>query len=157
MKELERVRKQWSSSNLSFYRLVFLYVSLRRSSREANFPRILEPEVLLSCWQTPSHWSLSWVTWIQPPQYSLITLRSIVVLFSHLCIFIASGHFPAYFPTKPIWFSLLLHACHILHPSSPPWCDCLNNIYILHAYIKFKPIPSLEDSQQETPGRCPLL
>ena len=74
---------------------------MRRSSPEANFPRILEPEVLLSCWQTPSHWSLSWVIWIQPPQYYLITLRSIVILFSNLCLFITSGRFPSYFPTKP--------------------------------------------------------
>jgi hypothetical protein len=85
MKELEGMRKQWSSSNLKFYRPIFPYgrltLFMKRSFREANFPRILEPRVLLWCCQTPSHWSLSWAIWIQPPQYHLIILRSIVVLF----------------------------------------------------------------------------
>jgi hypothetical protein len=87
MKELEGMRKQWSSSNLKFYQPIFLYgrltLFMSRSSREANFPRILEPEVLLSCWQTPSHWSLSWAMWIQPPQYYLI----IVVFFPFISLY----------------------------------------------------------------------
>jgi hypothetical protein len=51
-----------------------------------------------------------------------LSLRSILILFSHLCLGLPSGLFPSGFPTNILYaFFFSLHACYMSRPSQPPW------------------------------------
>jgi hypothetical protein len=72
------------------------------------------------------HKSFSWSKWIQSRLPSLISLLSILILFSHL----PSGHLSSAFPVKLlyqflIYLSFMVHLC----PSHPSWFRFSNNIW----------------------------
>jgi hypothetical protein len=59
------------------------------------------------------HWSLSWARWIQSIPTHPIFLRFILIIFSHLHLYLACGLFPSGFPTKTLY--ALLFARRMLH------------------------------------------
>jgi len=66
------------------------------------------------------HWSQSWGRCIQSTHYYPISIRSILILFSHLHLDLPCGLLPSDFPTK-IMFTIC--------PSHPPLIDRPNNIW----------------------------
>jgi hypothetical protein len=50
-------------------------------------------------------------------------LRSILILFIHLCLDLPSSFYPSGFPTKLLHAFLFCHSCYIPCPSHPPWLD----------------------------------
>jgi hypothetical protein len=72
---------------------------------------------------TPFHWSLPWARSIQSTPPHPISLISIQILSSHLCLRLPSGLFPSGFPTKILYTFLfspcMLHA--LLISSSLTW------------------------------------
>jgi hypothetical protein len=70
-------------------------------------------------------WSLSWIRWIQ----STTTIRSILILFSHLHRSLPSGLLPFSFSDKFLCISHLSHVFPMLHLSHPPWFDHPYNIW----------------------------
>jgi hypothetical protein len=59
------------------------------------------------------HWTLSWASWIQFAPTTPISLRSILMLFSHLCL-------------GPV--STCPYACYMSYPPHPPWFNHPNSI-----------------------------
>jgi hypothetical protein len=68
------------------------------------------------------YWTLSWASWIQFAPSIPISLRSILMLSSHLRLGLPSGLFPSGLPTKTF-----PHACHMSRPPHPPWFKHPNN------------------------------
>jgi hypothetical protein len=75
------------------------------------------------------HWSLSWARWSQSTTSHTISLRSIPLLSTYLCLDLPN--------VLPFWFSnqnflcisYLSHAWFVSHLSHPPWGDHPNNIW----------------------------
>jgi hypothetical protein len=77
------------------------------------------------------HWILSWASWIQFTPSIHASLRSILMLSSHLHLGLPSGLFPSGIPIEiqnPINTSPLPHVCHRSHPPHSPWFKHPNNI-----------------------------
>jgi hypothetical protein len=73
------------------------------------------------------HWSLSWAISIQSTPSHPISLRSILILSTHLRLGLPSGLFHSGFPTNILYaFLFSPHSCYLLHPSHPPWLDYSN-------------------------------
>jgi hypothetical protein len=83
-----------------------------------------------------SHLFLSWARWIQSTPSHTTSLRSILILPSHLCIGFPCDLFPLSFPTKTLYTFLLSHACYMPHPSHFPWLDHPNNIWWIVQIMK---------------------
>jgi hypothetical protein len=78
--------KLWTVLNLSFLLTSYSYPK--------NFPPFMGPKGSLSSSQS-THWTLSWATWIQSTPSHPISLKSILILSSHLCLNLPSGLFPS--------------------------------------------------------------
>jgi hypothetical protein len=76
---------------------------------------------------TARHWSLSWARCIQFTPSHPASLRSILILSSHLHVGLLSGIF-TFSDHSFIWIFHFSHACCMHHPSHPPWFDHPNNI-----------------------------
>jgi len=74
------------------------------------------------------NWSLSWARFIQSISSYPISLRSFLMLSSHLCLGLPTCLFPSGFPTKILCTSHLSHMCY-MPPSHPPWLDPPSNIW----------------------------
>jgi hypothetical protein len=82
-----------------------------------NFLKFYGTRRFITVFTTALHWSLSWARWIQSiPPYT-ISLKSIVILFSHLRLGLPSDLFPSGFPTKTLYASVfspcVLHSLSI--------------------------------------------
>jgi len=75
----------------------------------------MEPEGSLPYSQGPAHRSLPSVTWIKYTTSHHLSLRSILILSSHLRLGIPSGLFPSRFPTKIFYPFLIAPVRAICH------------------------------------------
>jgi hypothetical protein len=99
-----------------------------------DFPIIYETWRFITVFTRDSHWSLSWARWIQSVPPYPISLRSILILSSHLRLGLPSGLFSSDFLTK-----ILYHACDMPFPSHTPWLwrDHSNYIWRRVQIMKF--------------------
>ena len=79
-----------------------------------KFPHFIGPRRFITAFTSACHLSLSWATSIQSMPVQTTSLRSILIVSSHLRVCLPSGLFPSGFPTK-----------NHIHLFSPP--------YMLHA------------------------
>jgi hypothetical protein len=63
----------------------------------------------IKAWQ----WTLSWATWIQSTPSYPISVRSILILSSYLCLYLPSGLFLSCFPII-ILYAFFLFPMHVL-------------------------------------------
>jgi len=92
----------------------------------------MEPKVLITMFTTASHWSLNSVRWIQYTPSHPISLRSILISMSHLCLGLPSCIFFQDFLTKILYALLSSPMCYMSCPSHPPWLHHPNNIVEVH-------------------------
>jgi hypothetical protein len=91
-----------------------------------NFPAFYGTRRFVSVLTRALHWSLSWARSIQSIPSHPISLRFILILFTHLLISLPSCLFPKGFPTYPIFIPVALHLCYMPCPSHPPWLHHYN-------------------------------
>nr|AGM32905.1 hypothetical protein [Coptotermes formosanus] len=76
------------------------------------------------------HLSLSWVSSIQSMPPHPTSCRSILILFSHLCLGLPSGCLPLGFPTQNLLCtSVFPHTCCLPHPSHSTRFDYTNSTW----------------------------
>jgi hypothetical protein len=80
-----------------------------------DFPNILWNPRFITVFTRALHWSLSWAIFIQSYKPTLISLRSVLILTSRLCLGLPSNIFLSSFPQKilyAIFFALLRATCY---------------------------------------------
>jgi hypothetical protein len=86
-----------------------------------NLPTFYGTRMFITVFTQVLHWSLSWARTIQsiPPQP--ISLRSILILFTHQRLGFPSGSSLLDFPPISYMHSSSPHSCYMTCPSHPPW------------------------------------
>jgi hypothetical protein len=74
-----------------------------------KFPAFYVIRRFITLFTTDRHWSLSWVRWIQSAPSHPISIRSILILTSHLLLGLPNGIFPSDFQTKICYAFLISH------------------------------------------------
>jgi hypothetical protein len=69
---------------------------------------------------TAHQWCLSWARWIQSTTSHSVSLKSILILSSHLRLGLPSGVFPSDFPTEILYEYHLSHSCYMTSQSHIP-------------------------------------
>jgi hypothetical protein len=82
----------------------------------------MEPECSLPCSQEPFTSPYPESAESSPYHPHSISLRSMLILSSYLCLYLLSDLFPSGFPMKTL-HALLSHPCYMSCPSFPPWFD----------------------------------
>ena len=63
---------------------------------------------IITAFTTAHHVSISWARWIQStPSHPIYFLKSLLILYSYLCLGLPSGFFPSGLPTKTAYATLL--------------------------------------------------
>jgi hypothetical protein len=86
-----------------------------------NFPTFYETWRFISTFTRALHWSLSWARSIQLITPNPISLRSSLILSTHLCLGLPSSLLPSGFPTISYIQSFSPHSCCVSYPSHPQW------------------------------------
>jgi hypothetical protein len=68
-----------------------------------KIPAFTNSEFLLLLFKRARHWILSWTRWLQPVPSNIISLRCILILFSHLCLDLPSGLIPSAITAKMLY------------------------------------------------------
>jgi hypothetical protein len=76
-----------------------------------NFPKCYGTRRFIIVFTRALHWSLSWARSIQSIPPHPISLRSISILYSHLCLGLPGGLFHSGFPTKILYAFLFSSTC----------------------------------------------
>jgi hypothetical protein len=97
-----------------------------------------ETGMFLTMFTRARHWSLFWARWLQSTPSHTISLRSILILSSHLRLGLPSGLVPSCFPTK-ISRAFLTSPMRATCParSHPPLSDHPNYIWWSAQVMKF--------------------
>jgi hypothetical protein len=94
-----------------------------------DFPIFHGTRRFITVFRKAVHWSLSWATSIQSVPLHTISLRSILILSTHLRLGLPIGLFPSGFPAKSYMHSASPHSCYMSCPSHPTWLDHSNYIW----------------------------
>jgi hypothetical protein len=95
------------------------------------------------------HWYLSWTRSVQSIPPNTVSIRSILILFAHLCLSLPSSLLPSDFPTKNLFaLPLLPHSCYMPCPYHPPWVDHCNYTWRSVKFMallitKYSPTPAI--------------
>jgi hypothetical protein len=86
--------------------------------------------MIIAVFTRARHWSLSWDSWMQSTPSIPISLRSILILSSHICIHSSSEWSLPFRPSNQNLKRIphISHAHYMPNPSNPPWSDHSNNI-----------------------------
>jgi hypothetical protein len=90
-----------------------------------NFPAFYGTQKFITVFTRALHWSLSWVTSIQSIPFHPISLRSILILSTHIHLGLPSSLFPSDFPTNILHVFLL----------SPVRATCPDNLSLIDLII----------------------
>jgi hypothetical protein len=105
--ELGTLQTQSKSINLMVILLTFgfTYIYLLTYLRTYLLTKILlsyGTRSFITVFTQARHWTLSWASWIQLAPSIPISIRSILLLSSHLCLGLPSGLLPSGLPTKTL-------------------------------------------------------
>jgi hypothetical protein len=104
-----------------------------------NFPVFYGTQRFITMFTRDLHWSLSWARWIQSVPPYAISLRSILILSTHLLLGLPHGLFPSSFPTKILYaFLVSNHMCYMPCSSHCPWLD--HSTYVWWRVQVMKPL-----------------
>jgi hypothetical protein len=101
-----------------------------------NFPDFYGTRGFITVFKRALHWSLSWARSIQSIPFHRISLRSILILSTHLRLGRPNGLFPSGFPINILYAFLFPHSCYMSCPS-PPWLEHSNYIWRGVQVMKF--------------------
>jgi len=82
-----------------------------------KFPTFYGTQRFIIVFTRARHWSSFWARWIQSIHSHPTSPRSVLILLSHLCLFLPSGLFHSGFPTKILYsfFISPMHATFTAH------------------------------------------
>jgi hypothetical protein len=101
-----------------------LLINLTATQLVYTFPAVYGTRRFITVFIKARHWSLSWARCIQSKHFQHISLRSILILSSHLrLVFRVTSSLQVFRKKKNS------HACYMTRLSRPPWLDHPNNIW----------------------------